>query len=68
MTLKEAMQHFSTGYQLCKRLKITSTNYYRWRQNGFIPLKQQFLINRVLGTDLPIDFDKESMEKRIGIN
>jgi hypothetical protein len=65
MTLEEALQHFPTGYNLCKKLKITSTNVNIWRKNGFIPLKQQFLINRLVGIDMPIDLNKEEMYLRL---
>lgn len=68
MTLEEALMHFESGYQLCKKLGITPTNYSKWKKQNFIPLKQQFLINQLTGIDMPIDIDKESMEKRLGKN
>ena len=65
MTLDEALIHFKSGYELCKKLEISPTNYSIWKKQNFIPLKQQFLINQLLGIDMPIDIDKEAMEKRI---
>lgn len=68
MTIDEALAHFTTGYALCKKLNITPTNFYKWKKNGFIPLKQQFLINKITGLDLPIDLDKKAMEERLRDN
>lgn len=65
MTLDEALVHFKSGYELCKKLGIAPTNYSIWKKQNFIPLKQQFLINKLIGIELPIDVDKEAMEKRI---
>ncbi len=65
MTIDEALQHFKSGYDLCKKLGITPTNYSKWKKQGFIPLKQQFLINQMTGANLPIDVDKQAMEERL---
>lgn len=65
MTLDEALKHFDSGYQLCKKLGITPTNYSKWKKQNFIPLKQQFLINKLTGADMPIDLDSESMKERL---
>jgi len=65
MTLEEALEHFKSGYDLCKKLGITPTNYSKWKKQGFIPLKQQFLINKFTGLNLPIDLDKDAMDKRL---
>lgn len=65
MTLDEALKHFESGYQLCKKLGITPTNYSKWKKQNFIPLKQQFLINQLTEANMPIDVDKESMNRRI---
>ncbi|MBA2649321.1 MAG: hypothetical protein H0U75_06940 [Legionella sp.] len=65
MTIKEALQYFKSGYDLCKKLGLTHPNYSKWKKQDFIPLKQQFLINQITGANLPIDIDKISMEKRI---
>lgn len=67
MTLEEVLKHFDSGYQLCKQLGITPTNYSKWKKKNFIPLKQQFLINQLTGANMPIDVDKKSMEERINI-
>jgi len=65
MTLDEALHYFKSGYELCKKLGITPTNYSTWKKQNFIPLKQQFLINQLTGANMPIDVDKEAMKKRI---
>jgi hypothetical protein len=66
MTIDEALIHFKSGYDLCKKLGITPTNYSKWKKQNFIPLKQQFLINQLTGANMPIDIDKEAMDVRIG--
>jgi hypothetical protein len=65
MTLEEALEYFNSGYHLCQKLRITPTNAYKWKKNNFIPVKNQFLINKVIGEDLPIDMSKEEMEIRL---
>ncbi|HEY2811783.1 MAG TPA: hypothetical protein VGJ00_10405 [Rhabdochlamydiaceae bacterium] len=68
MTIDEALVHFKSGYQMAKKLNLEPVNFYTWKRKNFIPLKQQFLINRLLGLNLPIDYDKEAMQARIGMN
>ena len=68
MTLDEALRHFKSGYDLCKQLGLTPTNYSTWKRKNFIPLKQQFLINQITGANMPVDLDKKAMEARIEKN
>lgn len=65
MTLEEALTQFNSGYHLCQKLGIKPSNYSKWKAQNWIPLKQQFLINEITGANLPIDLDKEAMEKRV---
>lgn len=65
MTLEEALKHFKSGYDLCKKLDISYTNIVRWKKQNFIPLRQQFRINEITGLDMPIDLDKDAMECRL---
>jgi hypothetical protein len=67
MTLNEALDYFGTGYKLCKKLGITPTNYSTWKRRDFIPIKRQLMINMLIEDELPIDIDKESMDRRIKI-
>lgn len=65
MTLEEALKNFNSGYHLCQKLGIKPSNYSKWKSQNWIPLKQQFMINEILDEKLPIDIDKEAMEKRV---
>lgn len=65
MTIEEVLLHFKSGYQLCKKLGIEPTNFYIWKKQNFIPIRQQFLINKLIGSNMPIDFDKETMDQRL---
>lgn len=65
MNVDEAIQHFTTGYDLCKKLGINSQNFYKWKKADWIPLKQQLKINALIGNILPIDIDKDASSKRI---
>ncbi len=65
MSIDEALKYFQSGYEMCSRLGIRPSNYTRWKVQNFIPLKQQLKINEITGANLPIDLDKESMDKRI---
>lgn len=64
MNVDEAVEYFDSGYDLSKQLKIKSQNFYKWKRQGWIPLKQQHKINQLVGGVLPIDIDKESLQKR----
>lgn len=65
MNVEEAVPYFETGYSLCKKLGIKSQNFYKWKKEGWIPLRQQHLINDLIGGVLPIDIDKEALKRRI---
>ena len=65
MTIDEALKYFNSGYDMCSKLHIQPSNYTRWKIQNFIPLKQQFLINKITGANMPIDLDIESMKKRL---
>ena len=65
MTVQEAVKHFKSGYDMCKQLGIMPVNYSKWKAKDFIPLKQQMKINQITGANMPIDMDKEAMEKRL---
>lgn len=65
MTIDEALKHFVSGYELCKKLEIKSQNFYKWKSAGWIPLKQQHRINELVGGVLPIDIDKDALSIRL---
>jgi hypothetical protein len=65
MNINEATQYFGSGYDLCKKLGIKSQNFYKWKKADWIPLKQQHKINDLVGGILPIDIDKEALNKRL---
>lgn len=67
MTLEEAMAYFKSGYELCKKLNISYSNLVRWKKQNYIPLKQQHRINEITGVNMPLDIDKEAMERRINV-
>lgn len=66
MTINEALVHFRSAYDLCQKINVAQSNFTRWKKQNFIPLKQQMKINQIIGTNMPIDIDKEAMERRIG--
>ncbi len=65
MTIDEALSHFRSAYELCQKLKVAQSNFTRWKKQNFIPVAQQLKINLYTGANMPIDIDKESMEKRL---
>ena len=66
MTIDEALIHFRSPYELCQKIKVAQSNFTRWKKQNFIPLRQQLKINEITGANMPIDLDKEAMEKRLG--
>lgn len=68
MTIEEALSHFRTPYELCQKIKVAQSNFTRWKKQNFIPVAQQLKINQVTGANMPIDIDKQAMEKRVGNN
>ncbi len=65
MNIEEAIKHFRTPYELCKKINAAQCNFTRWRKQNFIPVTQQLKINQATGLDMPIDLDKKSMEQRL---
>lgn len=65
MTIDEALSHFRTPYELCQKIKVAQSNFTRWKKQNFIPVTQQLKINDVTGANMPIDLDKEAMERRL---
>lgn len=66
MNVDEALKHFKSGYDLCKKIGAHTSAFSRWkREGGWIPLEKQLEINRVTGLDLHIDLTKELLKKRI---
>lgn len=65
MTIDEALKHFRTPYELCQKIKVAQSNFTRWKKQNFIPVTQQLKINEVTSSNMPIDIDKEAMERRI---
>jgi len=65
MTIEEALKHFQSPYDLCKQINAAQSNFTRWKKQGFIPVTQQLKINQITGANMPIDLDKESMQKRM---
>lgn len=68
MNINEAVQYFGSGYELCKKLGIRAQNYSKWKKADWIPLKQQHKINDLVGGVLPIDIDREALNKRLSQN
>ncbi len=66
MTIDEALGHFRSAYDLCQKIKVAQSNFSRWKKQNFIPVTQQLKINQTIGTNMPIDIDKQAMEQRIG--
>lgn len=44
MTIDEVVQWFGNLHQACVALGIASQNMTKWKQQGYIPWKQQFKI------------------------
>ena len=58
MSIDEVTQWFGNLNQACKALKIASQNMTRWKEQGYIPWKQQFKIAMITeGELMPDDED-----------
>lgn len=68
MTIDEALKHFRSGYELCKKIGAHTAAFTRWKKQNFIPVTQQLKINEITGANMPIDLDKEAMKKRLDKN
>jgi hypothetical protein len=66
MTIDEALKHFRSAYELCKKIKVAQSNFTRWKAQNFIPVAKQLKINEITCANMPIDIDKKAMEARIG--
>jgi hypothetical protein len=55
MGIEEAVQYYGSGNKLCKSLGIARQNLTAWRKNGYIPLFQQFRIEKLTNGQLISD-------------
>ncbi len=44
MTIDEAREWFGNLNKVCQALNIASQNMTKWKKQGYIPWKQQFII------------------------
>ena len=58
MSIDEAIAYFGNGNKLCKALKISRTNITNWRKIGYIPLFQQYRLERITKSELRADKDE----------
>lgn len=63
MKLEEALNHFGTGYRLCKTLGIALQNYNHWKIRGSIPFTQQIRIEHLTDGKLKADVWKSPKKK-----
>ena len=55
MGIEEAVNYFGSGNKLCKALGLARQNLTEWRQKGYIPLFQQYRIERLTQSQLKMD-------------
>lgn len=65
MTLNEVQNYFGTFYQVCKQLGIVPQNMTKWKNQGYIPLLQQYRIAELTeGKLMPDEYDPRPLKKR----
>ncbi len=65
MNLEEVEDYFGTFYRACKLLKIVPQNMTRWKQQGYIPLLQQYRIAELTeGKLMPDENDPKPLKRK----
>ena len=70
MNLEELKEHFAikskmTLYRMCKELNIVPQNVTKWKQQGYIPLLQQYRIAELTdGKLMPDEIDPKTLRKQ----
>lgn len=66
MTIKEAENYFGTIYRLCKELGLAPQNMTKWKNQGYIPLLQQYRIAELTeGALMPDECDPKPTKRNI---
>lgn len=65
MNIEEVRAYFGTIYRVCKELKIVPQNMTKWKNQGYIPLLQQYRIAELTdGKLMPDEEDPKPNRKR----
>jgi len=63
MNIEDAQNYFGTLYRACKELKIVPQNMTRWKNQGYIPMIQQYKIAHLTeGALMPDDIDPRTLK------
>lgn len=66
MTLEEVVNYFGNLNQACKALGIASQNMTKWKQQGYIPHRQQFRLAHITEGELMPDDEDPYINPRKG--
>lgn len=67
MTIEEVRAYFGTIYRVCKELNIVPQNMTKWKNQGYIPLLQQYRIAELTdGKLMPDEQDPKTLRKLQG--
>ena len=64
MTIEEVRNYFGTMYRACKALNLVPQNMTKWKNQGYIPLLQQYRITEMTeGKLIPDTIDPKILRK-----
>jgi len=66
MTLDDVVNYFGNLTQACKALGIASQNMTKWKQQGYIPHRQQFRLAHITEGELMPDDEDPYINPRKG--
>ena len=66
MTLDDVVNYFGNLNQACKALGIASQNMIKWKQQGYIPHRQQFRLAHITEGELMPDDEDPYINPRKG--
>jgi len=67
MTIEQVALYFGTIYRACKALNIVPQNMTKWKNQGYIPLLQQYRIAELTeGELMPDEIDPKTLRKLQG--
>ncbi len=65
MNIEQVEKYFGTLYRACKELNLVPQNMTRWKNQGYIPLIQQYRIAELTeGELMPDEVDPKLLRKK----
>lgn len=59
MTLEDVRNYYVNGYQFNKKTGMSSSTFYNWVSDGYVPFASQCLLEKATGGKLKTDWEED---------